>query len=477
MNRFGAALVSAFVTLLVSASSAAAAPAAIGDWTGRLYLPQGTLRLIFHIGEPAPGILQATLDSPDQRALGMPVSSVVIDGQKVRLEVKAVAGVLEGALSTDGDTIVGQWVQGGQGVAIVLVRNGSQTAANPLKFSDHVVQSDAAIREILKARVDTGKAVGLVVGVIDGARRSIVSYGAFDAADPRPVAADTVMEIGSVTKVFTSLLLADAVERGEVALSDPLARFLPVKVPERNGRAITLLDLATHTSGLPSLPGNLTPKDMTNPYVDYTDEQLFAFLPTYELKRDIGGGWEYSNMAVGLLGQALARRAGMPFEELVKARITGPLKMTDTSIVLSADQKARLAPGHDPALKAVANWDLPTFAGAGALRSTMSDMMTFLAAELSEPTTPLQQAMRAQRLPRRPTGLPGAEQALGWMMRKSDDGKEEVLWHNGATGGYRAFIAFNAATGKGVVVLSNTATPSGVNDIGFNLLIGAPLLP
>ncbi|MGC1520781.1 MAG: serine hydrolase, partial [Steroidobacteraceae bacterium] len=162
-----------------------------------------------------------------------------------------------------------------------------------------------------------------MVGVIDAKGRRIVAYGSLEKADKRPLDGDTVFEIGSITKVFTSLLLADMVQRGEVKLDDPIAKYLPAsaKVPERNGHSITLVDLATHTSALPRMPANFRPKDPANPYADYTDEQLYAFLSSYELIRDVGAKYEYSNLGFGLLGQGLAHRAGTDYETLVETRI------------------------------------------------------------------------------------------------------------------------------------------------------------
>ena len=146
--------------------------------------------------------------------------------------------------------------------------------------------SDSEIRKILVERIETARqGVGIVVGVIEPKGRRVVAYGGLDKDDKRPLNGDTILEIGSATKVFTSLLLADMVQRGEVALADPIAKYVPkeVKVPERGDRQITLQDLATHTSGLPRLPGNLSPKDPTNPYADYSVEQLYQFLSAYEL--------------------------------------------------------------------------------------------------------------------------------------------------------------------------------------------------
>jgi serine-type D-Ala-D-Ala carboxypeptidase/endopeptidase len=240
------------------------------------------------------------------------------------------------------------------------------------------IPSDAAIQALLTERIDTeGDGIGIVVGVIDSDGRRVVAHGALVDGDPRPLDGETVLEIGSITKVFTCLLLADMVERGEVALNDPVVKHLPagVTVPERGGRQISLVDLATHRSGLPRWPDDiapdeLSPKAWSNPYADYTVEQLHAFLGSYRLSRDIGATHAYSNLGMGLLGRALAHCAGVDFETLLRSWITGPLGVADTTIALSADQTARFAVGHDQARRPVAAWDMPTFDGAGALRST-----------------------------------------------------------------------------------------------------------
>jgi len=342
------------------------------------------------------------------------------------------------------------------------------------------VPPDSEIRKILVERIDTfHQGVGIVVGVIEPPGRRIVAYGSLNQGYPRPLNGDTIFEIGSVTKVFTSLVLSDMVQRGEVALSDPVAKYLPagVKVPERGGRVITLVDLSTHTSGLPRLPSNLQPKDPANPYADYSVEQLYQFLSSYQLTRDIGSQFEYSNLGGGLLGHALARRAGMDYEALVRSRITVPLGMNSTGIALTPEMKARLATGHNDKLAAVPNWDLPTLAGAGALRSSANDMLTFLAANLGYVKSPLAPAMAAMLSVRRSTGGPkGGEIGLGWLITKPAD--DEIVWHNGGTGGYRSFVGYNPKTRVGIVVLSNTFTGAGVDDIGTHLLDShAPLLP
>ena len=363
--------------------------------------------------------------------------------------------------------------------AVALVTFGL-AAASPARAQTSAVPSDEEIRKILVDRIDAQKqSVGIVVGVIEPSGRRIVSYGKLAKDDPRPLNGDTLYEIGSITKVFTSLLLADAVERGEVALTDPVAKFLPdkVTVPERGGRSITLQDLATHTSGLPRMPTNFSPKDPGNPFADYSFENMYAFLGGYQLTRDIGSQYEYSNFGAGLLGHALTLRTrSTDYEALVHARVLAPLGMTSTAVTLSPSMKSRLATGHSATLEPTGNWDLPALAGAGALRSTTNDLLTFLAANIGYVKTPLAPAMADMLTVRRPTGNPNLAIALGWHVLTTHG--KELVWHNGGTAGYRTFIGFDPAARVGVVVLSNSGTTAGPDDIGRHLLdTSLPLLP
>ena len=174
-------------------------------------------------------------------------------------------------------------------VALALV-----AAAQPVWTSQP--RADSEIRTILEERLKGFEdSVSIIVGVIGPEGRRIVAHGSMGMTDPRPVNGDTLYEIGSITKVFTSMLLADMVERGEVALDDPVAKYLPVgvKMPERNGKQITLLDLSTHRSGLPRMPSNFNPKDPTRPYVDYPVERLYEFLSSHELRRGVDAEFEY----------------------------------------------------------------------------------------------------------------------------------------------------------------------------------------
>lgn len=323
------------------------------------------------------------------------------------------------------------------------------------------------IRNILIKRIDQQKqAVGIVAGMIDSMGRRVIAYGNFAAGDRRTVDGDTIFEIGSITKIITSLLLADMVERKEVALDDPAFRYLPqdVRIPERSGRAITLRDLSNHTSGLPRLPDNLKPVDPANPYARYGVDDLYAFLSGYTLPRDPGTEVEYSNLGAGLLGHILARRAGMDFESAIRTRIMQPLGMADTGFTLSSTMKERMATGHNALLVPVVPWEFLALAGAGGLCSSVNDMLTLLEAFLGYKESHLAPAMRAMVERRRPVGDTNFEIGLGWNV------VGEMVWHDGGTGGFRSFAGFDSRSRRGAVVLSNAATPNGVVDIGIHLL-------
>ena len=315
--------------------------------------------------------------------------------------------------------------------------------------------SPKQIHDMLVQRVDVEhKADAIVVGVISKRGREIISYGKFDRDDPSMPDGETIFEIGSVTKVFTALLLADMAVRGEVNLNDPVSKYLPpsVHVPTRNGKQITLLDLATHHSGLPRMP--------TNYSLDYSVEQMYDFLTHYTLTRDPGAKYEYSNFGAGLLGQVLAWRAGTDYETLLRTRVTGPLGMSNTAMELTPEMKAKLIPGHGNGIKASSS-EIAALKGAGAIRSNVDDMLIFLAANMGLIQTPLQPAMK-KMLSVRKEASPGAKIALGWHIVNG------MVCHNGGTYGYHAFVGFEPRRKVGVVVLSNSTDFT--DDLGQRVL-------
>ena len=326
----------------------------------------------------------------------------------------------------------------------------------------------AEIQGILQERVDKyKKTVGIVVGLINEEGRKVISYGTLSQGGSREVDGSTVFEIGSITKVFTALLLADMAERGELSLDDPIAKFLPeaVKVPSKDDKQITLLHLATHTSGLPRMPDNFFPEDNANPYADYTVEKMYEFLSGCTLNKDIGAEIEYSNLGGGLLGHILALKAGKDYETLVTERICEPLGMNSTRIKPTPELRDRLAVGHNVWGEVVKNWDFQALAGAGALRSTANDMLEFLATNLGFVESGLWPAMQDTHLARDSKSATN-KIGLAWLIGNKFG--TEFIWHNGGTGGYRSFIGFVKDKRRGVVVLSNST--HSVDDIGKHLL-------
>jgi len=324
--------------------------------------------------------------------------------------------------------------------------------------------------------IDEGVVVGFVVGIVKDGETQVFPYGETTRGSGEAPDADTVYEIGSISKVFTGVLLAGLVERGQVKLDDPVQKYLPegVEMPVKGGQEITLEHLATHTSGLPRLPGNLAPANPMNPYADYGEKELYAFLGEHELRR-APGEHEYSNYGMGLLGHVLSSHMGKSYEDAVIEVICEPLDMGDTSLTLTEDQVVRMAPPYDGALKEVGPWDFVAVAGAGGIRSTTSDMLRFIEANLRKDDQPLTKALRLAQVKRHDM-KDGLAMGLGWHIAR--DGI--TRWHNGMTGGYHGWLAVLPSHDLGVIVLANTAsmkiTQFGelVTRVAFGLDVEAP---
>ena len=313
------------------------------------------------------------------------------------------------------------------------------------------------------------KHAGVAVGVLWQGERWTFGRGRLRASDPAPVDANSIFEIGSVTKVFTATLLADMAEAGIVGLEDAVQRHLPdgARLPVR-GRPIELGDLATQTSGLPRLPPGFVRRSLRrrdDPYAGFTERDLLRAVAKTRLKGIPGERLRYSNFGYGLLGYVLARRAETSYEQLVRDRIFVPLGLDDTGIEATAGAE-RIADGHNRRGRTVAHWHLGALAAAGGLRSTVNDVLRFLELQLGEPTTRLGRAAHATHRTRASRGR--LEQALGWVSLPLRNDPRRMLWHNGGTGGFRSFVGFVPDTSVGVVVVSNSARS--VDAIGFRIL-------
>ena len=347
----------------------------------------------------------------------------------------------------------------------------AQAAPPPSVQAKRALPSDFEVQELIEAYVDAGMVKGVVVGLLepDGRRRIFTAGDAGEGAPP--LSPQSVFEIGSINKTFTGTILADMVRRGEVKLDDPIAKYLPAgtKVPSRGGKQITLLDLATHMSGLPRLPTGYQPPNPANPYADFSEDDLLEFLGRYELTRDPGEKVEYSNLGVGLLGYILVRAAGAKdLPSLIQKRILKPLNMRQTAYGRPAPIAGLFTKGHNKAGKVVPYWDVAVLSGAGGLNSNVNDMLTYVDANVGPARSPIEQSMRFAQKGHRPGSRPEIQMGLGWM--SFTQGARTALGHSGGTAGYSTFIGLDPAMNAGSVVLTNSGGFDYADWIGRKLL-------
>jgi len=456
-----------------------------GDWAGVLRAGEVSLSLVLHLHAAPGGKIEGSLDSLDQGSTGIACDNVTFEGQKLTFDVPAVRGNYAGTLSSDGNKLSGTWTQGSP-LPLELTRETKHTrlaepasAGPPVALKDLQPVLDREFEPVVRAWPEGGT----VVGVLDHGGRKIFSYG---TAKP-----DSIFEIGSVTKTFTALTLAQMVQQGAVTLDEPVRQLLPPGTVAKpaSGPEIALLDLATQHSGLPRLPGNLTPKSQADPYADYTSDKLYDYLAKRGVGRPEKPDFLYSNLGFGLLGQALAEKERFPFDVLIKQQVLMPLGMNDTAVALSPSQQERLIQGYSGAHDKAHVWNFQAMAGAGALRSTADDLLTYceaylhpekLATAATGPASTLAAALRMTEQPQA-DGPGNNKVALAWLIR-SDTG---VHWHDGGTSGYSSLVMFDPKPDRAIVVLYNCldltpGIPQLVDRVAANvtaLMDGKPVPP
>jgi CubicO group peptidase (beta-lactamase class C family) len=429
-----------------------------GIWLGTLEARGINLRIQVQVKTDRAGKLLCSLDSLDQGAMGVPCENVQLTGKKFSFEVPTVKGKWSGTLAENGNQLDGTWTQGGS-LALRFTRQQAAIAPKPPeppRYEDAMAPVPVADlksvldRDLAAALKDGALAPstngGVVIGVLQHGTRRLFTYG--------PVKQDSLFEIGSISKTFTALMLAQMVAQHKVKLDEPVRELLPPgTVAKPDGPEITLLDLATQHSGLPRMPSNFAPADMQDPYVDYRSTNLYDFIAKHGVGRSANAQFNYSNLGFGLLGQSLANRAKLSYPELLRAEVTGPLGMIDTVVTLSAEQEKRFTQGHEARHQPVKPWNFDAMAGAGAIRSTASDMLAYLEAYLHAPraagtlATALEMCREVHA-----DALPGMKIALAWLV-ENDTG---AYWHNGGTGGFSSYALFNPKEDYALVVLYNT---------------------
>jgi CubicO group peptidase (beta-lactamase class C family) len=379
-----------------------------------------------------------------------------------------------GTLAADGKSLAGSVT------AKLLTKSGAQNIVTPLTFARQSTLAaekarsapayDAALPPVSAADLQSvldrdlagalksgelapATGTGVSIAVFAHGLRRVFSYG---TAKP-----DSIYEIGSITKTFTGLLLSQMAAQGRVRLNEPVRELLPPGTVARpQGAEITLLDLATQRSGLPPMPDNISLANIDNPYADYHAADLLAYIGKHGVANPTAASSPFGSLGFGLLGVALANRAGTSYADLLKEEITGPLGMKDTVLTLSPEQQLRFLPGHDQFHGPAKAWDADALAGAISLRSTAADLLVYLEASLhpenlkpaagSAGAATLAAALRQSLQPQTEVA-PEMQIALGWLYQR-DTGN---YWHNGATAAYSSYAFFNPKGDYAAVVLLN----------------------
>lgn len=336
---------------------------------------------------------------------------------------------------------------------------------------------ESKVDRITRNYVSQRQNLALAIGVVEQGHHYIKGFGKFSDTDDSLPNPGTIYEIGSVTKLFTGIVLAKLENDKTVNLDDSIRLYLPQEVISQLNAAvqsITLRQLATHTSGLPRFPETFLAaiQDRSNPYLHYTAPEMYADLAEVALSEP-GKKYEYSNFGMGLLGHLLSLKTCQPYDKLVTEILCQPLSMTDTAIHLTPQQQQCLTPGHSPDGTQTSNWDFDVMAPCGAFRSTSEDLLKFLQANLCTANTEMAAILgrsQAQYFVEDETLSIG----LAWHISTLPNG-QVLYWHNGGTGGYTSFIGFDKIKQTGVAILSNygdaTNNDFSVDEMGITILM------
>jgi len=321
------------------------------------------------------------------------------------------------------------------------------------------------------AHITKGKSAGLFVGIIQGDTVYAMGYGVVDKTTGIKPDSNTIFEIGSISKVFTSLMTEKLADQGLVNWHDNIIQYMPATVKLYKNDTTTLENLSTHTSGFPRLPERWFPileRDTCDPYSPLTMQDLENYLDSCTDKKRPTKDADYSNVGAGLLGHILEWKTGKTYEQLLQELICQPLNMHRTS--LFAADPAAFATGYDEHGSKTCHWHLPILYGAGAIKSTGADMLRFLAAQMNAP-----EGSAFRKAQKQVVAIPGGGVGHGWHIDAFSGtiaGLTAIVWHNGATGGFHSYIAFLPGSRRGIVLLANQAD-EGLDALGITLLTKA----
>lgn len=329
---------------------------------------------------------------------------------------------------------------------------------------------------------ETDKYVGLVVAAVADDKKDITGFGSKSLDTASIPTQETMFEIGSVSKVFTATLLARIVKESKLSLKHSITDFgyLPRNI-KADKKEITLEQLVTHTSGLPRMSLDIyKPTQLWsvvsggNPYAWYTEDKMYQIFKQVRLKNP-AKEIRYSNIGYGLLGLLLENYANTTYQNLIQEKISQPLNLQDTTVRMDDNQTARFASGYQGYFKLgklylakkAKPWDFATgMQGAGSLRSTGQDMLRFLTANMQDSEQKLTKVLKKTHQTLK--NIDEDRIGMGWFIKEIPDAQQEIIFHNGITGGYAAFIAMTSDYRFGVVVLSSTSRS--VSNIGHAVL-------
>lgn len=345
-------------------------------------------------------------------------------------------------------------------VPVVTKKTALVPSSNPMKS-----KLDKEVDTLSRNYIQNSNTAGLSIGILKDGKTYTYGYGTTQKSNGVVPDANTIFEIGSISKTFTAQILAYYVNAGKISLTDPITKYLPDSVianPEL--QKIKIVNLSNHTSGLVRLPENLLNKnpDVANPYKSYTKNLLFSYLKSCKLVSVPGDVYSYSNTGTGLLGVILEQISGKTYAELLKEIITDPLKMNSTLQYLTPESAKRFTKVYNNEMKEVKAWDFDALVGAGGLRSTVNDMLIYAANNIESKNPDLAKAFE---LTHQVTFSKEPMVGLGWHIMKP--AADTYYWHNGGTGGSRSFIIINTNKKTAVVVLSNSEVETDSVGVGI----------
>ena len=341
------------------------------------------------------------------------------------------------------------------------------TPPDVLTTNNKATPLDLEVDKAVANFMDNPKNAGLSIAIIKDGQTQIYHYGETKKGSKRLPNNETIYEIGSITKTFTGILLAKAVEDQKLSLYDDVRKFLPAKCSDLafGNHPIILRHLASHTAQLPRLPENFDQQpyfDPQNPYKNYNTDMLYDYLSTLQIKSMPGVTQDYSNLGMSLLGSIVAKAYDMDYDKLMKAYIAKPLKMNSTFVIVPDNKKDEFATGYYEGAE-TPYWDWSDLPGAGGIKSTLNDMVLYLKANMDN-------ALPYIRFSHEPAFKKDNEATgLGWFINKTDTGTS-MHWHNGGTYGFSSFLGYIREKNCGIVLLANSFTSGDLDTMGTYLL-------